>query len=205
MAERPDLEGLREARFGPQGFMYADRSPVILAVLDYAISLERAAAEREQHIVNLQIEAGVEGGRAACFQRGLAQSETIRLENETKLHVRLAQAEQKAERYLQRAHLMMQPCKCDPLWSGEELCNGGCDLTARLAQAERERNEALQRGADMLTAEIARSASLARELRAALDKYGGHLDDCAAYAGQWCTCGWNAAAIAAPAHAEGEE
>ena len=37
-----------------------------------------------------------------------------------------------------------EPCKCDPVGSGEEFCNGGCELREQLAAAqaeiERQRN-----------------------------------------------------------------
>lgn len=36
---------------------------------------------------------------------------------------------------LDQIHLMRQPCRCDPLGSGEEYCNGGCELRALLRQA----------------------------------------------------------------------
>lgn len=62
--DRPNLEKIREERFGPQGFRYADRSPVLLSVLDHAASLEREltaarhALKSARHSLELIRDAG---------------------------------------------------------------------------------------------------------------------------------------------------
>ncbi len=45
----------------------------------------------------------------------------------------------KGVEYMQAQLLQMtEPCKCDPVGSGEEWCNGGCGLQAQVDAAEKE-------------------------------------------------------------------
>lgn len=55
----------------------------------------------------------------------------VRFDDYAALRKKLEEAEK-------RILLMSEPCRCDPVGSGEEYCNGGCALRSELSRLKRE-------------------------------------------------------------------